>query len=97
MSRHSLNPGTHKCTMERAVRRLRQEKIFFEELTAYHIKVGDLNFYPGRGTIYRDGDYKAFAKTGLDAFVNCARPRKRTEKNLNGIVIPFEDDESGLS
>ena len=88
MSRQSINPDTHKSAMEAAIRRLQQENIHFEVLTAFHIKVGDLNFYPGRGTIYCDGERRALPKSGLDAFVDCARPYKRTEESVHSLIIP---------
>ena len=94
------NPNAYTPAMKAATRRLRQEKIFYEVLTAFHIKVGDLNFYPGRGTIYRDGDQKALTKNGLDAFIEVARPHKRTDDNLHYLEIKeqqLEDEDAGPS
>lgn len=35
----------------------------------HHLKVGRLNFYPGRGTIFRDEDTNPRTERGLPAFV----------------------------
>ena len=56
-------------TMMATVRRLRAENIYYQLLTPHHIKADNINFYPGRGTIYREGDPKALNETGIDAFI----------------------------
>lgn len=63
-----------KCSpaMQRAVRTLQQEGYHPEVLTLHQVKVGDLNFYPARGTIYRDGDTSSLDATGLEAFIDLA-------------------------
>ena len=73
MSRQSVNPASHKFAMAAAVRRLETERINYEVITPYHIKVDSINFYPGRGIIYRDGDHRALPKSGLENFVALAQ------------------------
>ena len=73
MSRQSLNPELHKSAMAATVRRLETERINYEVMTPHHIKVDGINFYPGRGIIYRDGDRRALPESGLENFVALAQ------------------------
>jgi hypothetical protein len=56
-----------------AIKALIKNKIAFEKKTEYQLKVGDLSFYPIRGTIYRDGDLKALPEKGLEALIALVR------------------------
>ncbi len=73
MSRQSINPELHKSAMAATVRRLETERINYEVMTPHHIKVDSINFYPGRGIIYRDGDRRALPESGLENFVALAQ------------------------
>jgi hypothetical protein len=55
--------------MNIALERLAAERIRHEQTSAFQIKVGPFNFYPGKGTIYMDGDQKARPERGLEAFI----------------------------
>lgn len=74
---HRTNIDLNDCSpaMRQAARTLKAEGVRFEIKTIHQIKVGDLNFYPARGTIFRDGDPGARDETGLDAFLQLVRPR----------------------
>ena len=37
----------------------------FEQMTDYQLKIGRINFYPGKGTIFRDGDKARYSVIGL--------------------------------
>jgi hypothetical protein len=43
--------------------------VTFQRPTVYQLKIDDLSFYPGRGTIFRDGSPAATTEKGLDALV----------------------------
>jgi hypothetical protein len=58
--------------MNEAVKRLKEEGIRFEQKTLYHLKVGDLNFWPSTGKFFRDGG-EASDREGLDAFIELVR------------------------
>lgn len=45
--------------------------------TVHQIKVHDLNFYPTKGIIFRDGDPGALEQEGLDAFIRLLKPKSR--------------------
>jgi len=55
--------------MKDAIDTLSEIGVTFQRPTVYQLKVGDLSFYPGRGTIFRDGSPGAMAEKGLDALV----------------------------
>ncbi len=57
-----------------ALEQLTEARIRFQRKTRYQIKVGDLSFYPDKGTIFRDGDRQALDARGLDQFLSLARP-----------------------
>ena len=86
MPAKSIDPKTYSPTVKTTIRRLQKEKIGFDVKTPYQIKVDDLNFYPGRGTIFRDGDTKALREIGLDAFVALITKQQKASKNF--FIIP---------
>ena len=53
-----------------AMRVLRDRGVAFQLKTVHQLKVDDLNFYPARGTIFRDGDVAALEQNGLDALIS---------------------------
>ncbi|MFK5598294.1 hypothetical protein ACFZ8E_15060 [Methylobacterium sp. HMF5984] len=44
-----------------------KQRLAFVRCSRYHIRIGDLNFYPDKGTIYRSDDLGALPETGLTA------------------------------
>jgi hypothetical protein len=73
MPRRPIDPADFSPAMRRALQSLRKEG-FHPEVTSLHqLKIEDLNFYPARGTIYRDGDQRALAQSGLAAFLKLLR------------------------
>lgn len=65
--------------MRKAASMLKANGVRFQIKTVHHIKVGELNFYPTRGTIFRDGDAGALKQNGLEAFVKLVRPKVAEE------------------
>jgi hypothetical protein len=59
--RFAANERRHRCLSEIGAT--------FQRLTVYQLKIGDLSFYPGRGTIFRDGSPAAMTEKGLDALL----------------------------
>src|ERR1700733_12437886 len=55
--------------MKDAIDALNEMGVTFQRPTLYQLKIGDLSFYPGRGTIFRDGSPAAMTEKGLDALV----------------------------
>jgi hypothetical protein len=55
--------------MKDAIDTLNEIGLTFRRPTVYQLKIGDLSFYPGRGTIFRDGSPAAMPEKGLDALV----------------------------
>jgi hypothetical protein len=55
--------------MKAAIETLNEMGVTFQRPTVYQLKIGDLSFYPGRGTIFRDGSPAAMTEKGLDALV----------------------------
>lgn len=46
---------------------LEDRDIGFECPTAFQLKIGEINYYPGQGTIYLDGEECALQDRGLSA------------------------------
>ena len=55
--------------MKDAIQILSKLGVKFKRPTLYQLKIGDLSFYPGRGTIFRDGSPAAMTEKGLQALV----------------------------
>lgn len=55
--------------MNAALKQLATERIGHKQTSQFQIKVGPYNFYPGKGTIFIDGDREARPERGLDAFI----------------------------
>lgn len=68
--------------MSSALARLRSERVRHEQRSEYQIKVGPYNFYPGRGTIFMDGDREARPERGLDEFVVLLRKLEARNPHL---------------
>jgi hypothetical protein len=45
----------------------------FHQPSPNHLKIGPYNFYPGTGTIYRDGDRRSLPERGLKTFMQMIR------------------------
>ena len=52
-----------------AMKRLKQEDIWYDQISPHHLKVDVYNFYPKRGIIHIDGKPDAFPQRGLEVFV----------------------------
>jgi hypothetical protein len=55
--------------MKDAIDTLNEMGVTFQRPTIHQLKIDDLSFYPGRGTIFRDGSPGAMTEKGLDALV----------------------------
>ena len=58
-----------KAAMVDAIKALQDAGIRFERPTIHQLKVDSWNFYPARGTIFRDGAEKAERDTGVASFI----------------------------
>jgi hypothetical protein len=77
-SKHSLKMGL-------AIKRLKELGIEFDKVSEYQIKVGEWNFYPSKGTIFRDGDPRKLRDHGLEAFTRIIRPDTANLRALPGL------------
>ncbi len=64
---------SNKEAVDHAIGALQQAGVRFTKKTAFQIKIGPFNYYPVKGTIYRDGETEARETRGLDAFMNLLR------------------------
>ena len=55
----------HPDPMGQARQWLIERGIPFEQMTDYQLKIARINFYPGKGTIFRDGDKARYSVIGL--------------------------------
>lgn len=55
--------------MKDAIHVLNKLGVTFKRPTLYQLKIVDLSYYPGRGTIFRDGSTEAMPEKGLDALL----------------------------
>ena len=71
--------------MRDAIEALNAEGVRFSRPTQYQLKVGDINFYPGTGRIFRDGEDKAWEQQGLSALISYLREKR----SPTGKIIEF--------
>jgi hypothetical protein len=55
--------------MKDAIDTLNEMGVTFQRPTLYQLKIADLSYYPGRGTIFKDGSPAAMPDKGLQALV----------------------------
>lgn len=60
----------HPDPMSQARQWLIERGISFEQMTDYQLKIGRINFYPGKGTIFRDGDKTRHSVIGLEGLAD---------------------------
>lgn len=60
-----LNDAAPPSPMEIARKWLNDHSIRFSEPSPYQIKIGSINFYPGKGTIFLDSHPKSLPEKGL--------------------------------
>lgn len=71
-----MTTKTDSEAMERAKTAMRAVKMPFRQTNPYQIKNGRLNFYPDRGTIFRDGDRSKLEEQGIIEFMKlCGYPK----------------------
>ncbi|MCK1389013.1 hypothetical protein [Bradyrhizobium sp. 21] len=91
-----MDKGRNTSQMNSALERLRAEGIRHQQTSEYQIKVGHYNFYPGKGTIFVDGEEGIRTERGLDSFVALLRKLKDHNPPLGkkgGAVTDFKEIE----
>lgn len=63
--------------MLKSIHALEVRNVAYTRPTRYQLKVGRLNFWPGRGTIVED-EIGRLESTGLDAFLSLVERRRTT-------------------
>lgn len=48
---------------------LERHRIPYHQPSIYHIKVGNINYYPTRNTVYKDGAHTKYKSRGVDFFL----------------------------
>lgn len=59
----------HPDSMDQARQWLSERDVPFRQTSAYQLKIGRINFYPSKGTSFRDGDKARHAVTGLEGLI----------------------------
>lgn len=57
---------------------LASEKVNFQRKTRHHIKIGPINYFLGRGTIYIDADDAAKPAKGFEALKACIEQHRKS-------------------
>ena len=68
--------------MRDAIGALNAEGVRFARPSTYQLKIDDLSFYPATGSIFRDGDDKAWEQFGLNVLLFHLRTQKRPTGNV---------------
>lgn len=64
-SANKLNQSA--IAMNHAMRWLDERGVYYKQLPPYQLKIGQINYWPGRGTITIDGEISKRAEKGLEA------------------------------
>lgn len=75
--------------MREAIEALNADGVRFSRPTQYQLKIGDLSFYPGTGSIFRDGEGKGWEQHGLGALISHLREKRKP----TGKIIDFASDD----
>jgi hypothetical protein len=79
-----------------AIDSLNELGVTFKRPTLYQLKIGDLSYYPGRGTIFRDGSPEAMPEKGLDALllvIHGIKQRPHTVPSIGDASRPAMTDD----
>lgn len=87
------NSNSPTTAMHQAAAALARAGVHFLQPTGFQLKVGPYSFYPGKGTIYRDGDVRARPEKGLPAFLRLLRDEGHAGADATP-VKPVDDPDS---
>ena len=59
----------HPDPMDQARQWLAEHDVPFRQTSEYQLKIGRINFYPSKGTSFRDGDKARHAVKGLEGLI----------------------------
>jgi DNA-binding response OmpR family regulator len=62
-----------------AIAALNRHQIRFSRPNRWQLKIGDLSFYPTKGTICRDGEEERLPERGLDALLQLLAQRRKPQ------------------
>jgi hypothetical protein len=65
------NPNREK--LEEVTRILDEYGVYYEMKSKFHVKIGDVNYFPGKGIIYIDNDFGKLEETGIEALKQVLR------------------------
>ena len=79
-------------SMLEAITKLNCAGVTFTRTSKHQIKVGDLSYYPTRGTIFRDGDAGAMDDRGLEVFMTLICSSRTTSSGSFQLTPSPADD-----
>lgn len=59
--------NSNREKLEEVTRILDECGVNYEMKSKFHIKIDEINYFPGKGTIYLDGDFGKLEETGIEA------------------------------
>jgi hypothetical protein len=82
MQEISMSHRHNSPEMSFALERLGVERVRHKQTSEFQIKVGPYNYYPGKGTIFIDGDREARPERGLESFITLLRKLQNRNPRL---------------
>ncbi len=76
---HPLRRPTDTAALTEALNWLDAQGIRYTRPTEWQLKIGPYSFWPGKGTIHRDGDRQPHPDRGLPALQQLLRPLLEAE------------------
>jgi hypothetical protein len=68
--------------MRDAITSMNDAGLQFSRPNRYQLKIGDLSFYPDKGTIFRDGDRAIWEQRGLDAILEHFKQQRQPRATI---------------
>lgn len=73
--------------MVTAIAKLNEARIKFLRPSRYQLKIGDVNYYPGRGTIFVDGADSPEEGGGISEFIRQVKNRVNHKHDFNELNL----------
>jgi hypothetical protein len=80
------NKSPHEA-MHDAIAALKTRGFPYKQPSPYHLKYEDLNFWPTKGTIGRDGSSERLPERGIEAFIALIEQRERVKEERRRHVL----------
>ena len=83
--------------MQIAIDVLNRARVKCERKTKWQLKIGDLSYYPDKGTICRDGPDRALPERGLESLMRLVTESQETAHRIQKLGGPKVLDFSSLA